>query len=121
MDTAYKSRIHLENSEYETFLTANGDPAGDVAWLRKEESKGKVYRAGMWRCGVSEAPYYFAADETFVMIEGVLQIQLEGGKVMRFGPGETGSFVEGANSVWTVIEPVLHFFIQTSCGNKDQS
>jgi uncharacterized cupin superfamily protein len=111
---AFRSKIHVDNAEYETFYTADGAPAGDVAWLRSTEKEGRTYKAGMWRAGVSEAPYLFAADETFVMIEGVLRIRLEDGTSFTFGPGDTASFVKGTNSTWTVVEPVLHFFIQTS-------
>jgi uncharacterized cupin superfamily protein len=68
----------------------------------------------MWRAGVSQCPYYFAADETFVMIEGMLRITLDDGQTFDFGPGDTGSFELGTHSIWEVIEPVLHFFIQTT-------
>ena len=68
---AYQSRIDVK--EYEIFLTADGLPAGEVAWLRNTARDGQTYKAGMWRADPSECPYYFAADETFVMIDGVLQ------------------------------------------------
>lgn len=109
---AFRSRVDV--TEYESFLTADGAPAGDVAWLRSTERDGRTYKAGMWRCGKSGGvPYLFAADETFLMIEGILEIKLEDGSTWVFGPGDTGSFVKGINSTWTVKEPVLHFFIQT--------
>ena len=111
---AYCSRIDVPDAQYESFLTADGASAGDVAWLRSTENEGRTYKAGMWRCGVSECPYYFAAHETFVMIEGTLQVKLEDGTTLTFGPGDTASFEIGTNSTWTVIEPVLHFFIQTT-------
>ena len=110
--TEFRSRIDVD--KYESFLTADGLPAGDVAWLRNTERDGQTYKAGMWRAEVSECPYYFAADETFVMMKGVLQVKLEDGTIMRFGPGDTGSFTKGIHSTWTVVEPVLHFFIQTT-------
>ena len=106
---AFRSRVDVK--EYQTFLTADGLPAGEVAWLRNTEREGQTYKAGMWRAGVSEAPYYFAADETFVMIEGVLRIKMENGQTLEFGPGDTASFVKGTNSTWMVVEagtPLLH-------------
>ena len=108
----YQSRIRADN--YESFLTADGLPAGDVAWLRNTTRGNQTYKAGMWRAGVSECPYYFAADETFVMVEGILRITLDDGQVFEFGPGDTASFELGTQSTWKVIEPVLHFFIQTT-------
>lgn len=109
---AFQSRIDVE--KYETFLTADGLPAGEVAWLRNTERDGQTYKAGMWRAGPSECPYYFAADETFVMIDGVLRIKLEDGATLEFSAGDTASFLKGTNSTWTVVEPVVHFFIQTT-------
>ena len=49
-----KSSIHVE--DYESFLTADGLPAGDVAWLRDSARGQQTYKAGMWRAGVSECP-----------------------------------------------------------------
>ncbi len=92
-----KSSIHVE--DYESFLTADDLPAGDVAWLRDSTRGNQTYKAGMWRAGVSECPYYFAADETFVMIEGVLRISLDDGQAFEFGPGDTGSFELGTHSL----------------------
>lgn len=109
---AYQSNILV--ADYESFLTADGLPAGDVAWLRNTTRDARSYKAGMWRAGVSECPYYFAADETFVMVEGLLRITLDDGQVFEFGPGDTASFELGTHSTWKVIEPVLHFFIQTA-------
>jgi uncharacterized cupin superfamily protein len=109
---AFRSRTDVK--EYEMFLTAEGLPAGEVAWLRNTECDGRTYKAGMWRADKSACPYYFAADETFVMVEGILQVKLEDGTTLEFGPGDTASFAKGTNSTWTVVEPVLHFFIQTT-------
>jgi len=111
-ETSYRSNIQV--SDYESFLIADGLPAGDVAWLRNTTRGTQTYKAGMWRAGVSQCPYYFAADETFVMIHGVLRITTDDGQVMEFGPGDTASFALGTHSTWEVVEPVLHFFIQTT-------
>ena len=107
-------KSNIDVGEYESFLTADDLPAGDVAWLRDSVRGNQIYKAGMWRAGVSECPYYFAADETFVMIEGVLQIMLDDGQEFEFRAGDTGSFELGTHSTWKVVEPVLHFFIQTT-------
>ncbi len=107
-------RSRVDTNEYEAFLTADGLPAGEVAWTRNTERNGQSYKAGIWRSPRSECPYYFAADETFLMIEGELRIVLEDGTTLSFGPGDIGSFEKGTNSTWTVVEPVVHFFVQTT-------
>lgn len=114
METAAHFSSRVRASNFEVFLTADGEPAGEVAWLRNTSRDGRTYKAGMWKAGPSSCPYYFAADETFVMIEGVLDIELEDGTKLSFGPGDTGSFQLGTRSTWTVKEPVVHFFIQTT-------
>jgi uncharacterized cupin superfamily protein len=108
----FSSKVEADN--YEKFFTADGEVAGEVAWLRNTERDGRTYKAGMWRADPSSCPYYFAADETFVMIEGILDIELEDGTKLRYGPGDTGSFLLGTNSTWMVVERVVHFFIQTT-------
>jgi uncharacterized cupin superfamily protein len=110
---AYRSSTHPPESDYDAFVGAEGGEAGVVAWLRSTGAEGRTLKAGMWRCEESEFPYLFGVDETFVMIEGILRVKLEDGTTWNLGPGETASFLKGTRSTWTVVEPVLHFFIQT--------
>ena len=113
-ESAWHSSTHPDESDYIGFVGAEGGEAGVVAWLRSEGAEGRHLKAGMWRCEVEpEFPYLFGVDETFVMIEGVLRVTLDDGRTWDFGPGETASFLKGTRSTWTVVEPVLHFFIQT--------
>jgi uncharacterized cupin superfamily protein len=113
-ESAYHSSTHPDESNYIGFVGAEGGEAGVVAWLRTDGAGGRHLKAGMWRCEEeSEFPYLFGVDETFVMIEGVLRVALEDGRSWDFGPGETASFLKGTRSTWRVVEPVLHFFIQT--------
>ncbi len=113
METSYRSATILDESAYGPFVGAEGDVAGVVSWLRTEGNDGCVLKAGMWQCEKSSFPYLFGLDETFVMIEGILRVELEDGRSWDLGPNETASFKKGTRSTWTVIEPVLHFFIQT--------
>lgn len=111
--TAYRSSTHPPESDYISFVGAEGGEAGDVAWLRTDGADGRHLKAGMWRCERSEFPYLFGVDETFVMIEGVLRVSLASGESWDLGPGQTASFLKGTRSTWSVLEPCLHFFIQT--------
>jgi uncharacterized cupin superfamily protein len=113
VEKAYRSSTHLDEAAYGPFVGAEGGEAGVVSWLRTGGSDGSVLKAGMWKCEKSTFPYLFGVDETFVMIEGVLRVELEDGRTWDLGPNETASFVKGTRSTWTVVEPVLHFFIQT--------
>ena len=110
---AYRSSTNPPESEYVAFVGAEGGTAGVVAWLRSTGAEGRTLKAGMWRCEKSEFPYLFGVDETFVMIEGILRVTLEDGTTADFGPGETASYLKGTRTTWTVVEPALHFFIQT--------
>ncbi len=52
-NNAYQSQIRVE--DYESFLTADGLPAGDVAWLRNTTRGDKTYKAGMCRRGSKDS------------------------------------------------------------------
>jgi uncharacterized cupin superfamily protein len=110
---AYRSSTYPPEEEFQAFVGAEGGEAGVVAWLRTTGAEGKTLKAGMWRCEKSEFPYLFGVDETFVMVEGVLRVAVEDGPTWDLGPGETASFLKGTRSTWTVVEPCLHFFIQS--------
>ena len=112
--SAFRSSTALGDDAYHPFVGAEGDVAGVVSWLRNEDDgDGLLLKAGMWKCEKSTFPYLFGVDETFVMIEGILRVDLEDGRSWELGPNDTASFEKGTKSTWTVVEPVLHFFIQT--------
>lgn len=116
-ESTYRSATMLDESAYGPFVGAEGDVAGVVSWLRTHDSDGRVLKAGMWKCETSSFPYLFGLDETFVMIEGVLRVEFEDGRCWELGPYETASFKKGTRSTWTVVEPALHFFIQTGASD----
>jgi len=72
-----------------------------------------VLEAGISQCEKSSFPYLFGIDNTVLMVEVILRVELEDGRSWDFDHTETASFQKGTRRTWTVVEPVLHFFLQT--------
>lgn len=95
---------------YEPFIH-DGQPFGQVHWLRTESGGDGVLYTGLWKHDVAVFPYIFPGDETFHLLEGRVQIELDGSGVVDLGPGAIVSFRKGQHSVWRIIEPMKKFFV----------
>jgi uncharacterized protein len=84
---------------------------GRVKWLRQDED----VQAGIWVCDPSEIPERnptnFDRDETIVILEGRLTVEIEDGPTVELGPGDSASFSRGSIGRWTVHESVKEFFV----------
>ncbi|HEY2717426.1 MAG TPA: cupin domain-containing protein [Solirubrobacterales bacterium] len=84
---------------------------GRVMWLRQE---GGV-EAGLWACAPEEIPprnrSVFPKDETILILEGRVRVEVEDGPTVELGRGDAASFHAGAVGYWTVLEPVKEFFV----------
>jgi uncharacterized cupin superfamily protein len=97
-------------TDYEAFMV-EGEPVGQVHWLRTESGgEGQLY-AGLWTCEPRAIPYTFPGDETFQVLEGEVRIELEGGEAVDLGPGDLASFPKGQESRWTIKAPFKKFFV----------
>lgn len=95
---------------FEPFIVA-GQAIGEVHWLRTAGSDGRTLAAGLWRADPMTFPYPFANDETIHILEGELEIALDGGEILKLGPGDLASFTKGTSSTWTVKTPFKKFFV----------
>jgi uncharacterized protein len=101
-------------SEFELFPLAevlDGDPRGQVHWLRKTGSGGATLMAGIFVGQPSRFRYTFETDETFHVIEGRVTIALDSGGSVTLGPGDIASFPRGAQATWEITEPLRKFFV----------
>jgi uncharacterized protein len=89
----------------------SGDPAARVAWLRTGSGGAGVLYTGMFTAEPSTFRYSFAGDESFHVLDGDLDIQVDGGEAVTLGPGDIVSFPKGASSTWTVRAPLRKFFV----------
>ncbi|HEX5467684.1 MAG TPA: cupin domain-containing protein [Gaiellaceae bacterium] len=69
--------------------------------------------AGIWRSVATTEDYFFAVDETFIVLEGTVEIDLpETGETISMSAGDIGYFDAGTRSVWRFGEPFKKFVVQ---------
>ena len=95
---------------------AVGIPVGaERIALRSRGSTG-VLKAGVFR--VTEPtpapaePYVIPGDETFIVLEGEVEIECEG-ETIRLKAGDMASFTTGQVTKWTIVKPFKKFFVVT--------
>ena len=94
---------------FEAILT--GDPAAAVSWLRTTSGGEGVLYAGMFIVAPSTFRYVFAGDESFHVLEGDVEIAVDGGPTVQLTAGDIASFPKGAHSTWTVRRALKKFFV----------
>jgi uncharacterized protein len=101
-------------TEFEPFPlpeVLDGDPRGQVHWLRRTGSGEATLMAGIFVGQPSRFRYTFETDETFHVIEGRVTIILDAGDSVTLGPGDIASFPQGARATWEIAEPLRKFFV----------
>jgi uncharacterized cupin superfamily protein len=88
-----------------------GDPAAGVAWLRTTATGDATLYAGIFVVQPSRFRYDFAHDECLHMIEGDVEIAVEGEAPVQLCSGDVASFSAGTTSTWTVRTPLRKFFV----------
>jgi uncharacterized cupin superfamily protein len=109
------SRSTVATDVYERYdgfeAVLSGDPAARVSWLRTTSGGDGVLYAGMFTVEPATFRYAFTGDETFHVLEGDVEIALDGGPSTRLRPGDIASFPKGATSTWTVVAPLKKFLV----------
>ncbi|MGD9714255.1 MAG: cupin domain-containing protein [Thermomicrobiales bacterium] len=89
----------------------SGEPRGGVHWLRDQSGGDGVLFTGLFRAEPSVFAYEFSGDESFHVIDGEIQIELDSGERVDLRAGDIASFPKGAKSTWTVKKPFRKFFV----------
>jgi uncharacterized cupin superfamily protein len=101
---------NIGTSEYEPFMV-EGEPFGDVHWLRVGSGGEGVLYAGLWTHDPADLPYVFPGDETFHVLEGEVTIDVEGSDSVTLHEGDIASFTKGQASTWHITQPFKKFFV----------
>ena len=88
-----------------------GDPAAGVAWLRTTASGEGTLYAGIFVVQPSRFRYDFGHDECLHVIEGDVEIVVDGEAPVRLRAGDVAAFSAGTTSTWTVHAPLRKFFV----------
>jgi len=97
---------------WEPCVTTGGRTIGEAEWLRRRTDGGWSHTAMLWRCDPMSFDYEFPGDESFLVISGLVRIELkEGGETIELKKGDVASFPKGTRSVWTILEPLEKFTV----------
>jgi uncharacterized cupin superfamily protein len=104
----------VEADTWEPFEVGDGRIIGEVHFLRSEDD-GSFY-AGLWRLPAGGMPepfdYEMAMNETIHVLEGAVELAIEGGPTLHLKAGDLASFRAGTNSRWTLREvPFRELFV----------
>jgi uncharacterized cupin superfamily protein len=105
---AYQSSTVAET--YEPFMV-DGKQIGEVHWLRDTAGGDGVLLTGLWRAEPGSFDYAFETDETFLLLEGAVSIDLEDGETVELKKGDLVSFVAGSKATWHVRSASKKFFV----------
>jgi uncharacterized cupin superfamily protein len=104
----------VDADTWEPFEVGDGRVIGEVHFLRAEED-GSFY-AGLWRMPGRDLPdpfdYEMAQNETIHVLEGEVELAVEGGPTLRLKAGDLASFRAGTSTRWTLrTVPFKEFFV----------
>jgi uncharacterized cupin superfamily protein len=89
----------------EPFDVGRGTLLGRVFWIRNEPH----LQVGIWSVNQHDvrsgppAPYVFSGDETILVLEGEVEIDVEPTTKLHLRAGDVASFKKGATSQWNII------------------
>lgn len=105
------------------YFTATADSAaagpfelGTVQWAREFGAADRPGLAsGYWYVTAEQAPETFpltaAFDESFHLLTGRLRIEFVGGDTVELSAGDSISYNQGAEMLWTVLEDASKYFV----------
>ncbi len=114
LDSYISNAVAAADASFEPAL--EGMP-GAMCWLRQSDNPS--VHAGIWRVldgewDSDDNEYEFPSDETFIVLEGRVVIQLENGTRYDLGPGDAASFAQGTRSTWDLTTPFRKFFVENT-------
>ena len=96
---------HGSSSEIpaEPYDVGRGTKLGRVFWIRNEPH----LQVGLWSVNQDDlrtapAPYVFTGDETILVLEGEVEVDVEPSTKVRLRAGGIASFKKGTTSQWNI-------------------
>jgi uncharacterized cupin superfamily protein len=84
---------HVDAEDYQ--------PEPEVGGLMHVLREDEHMQAGLWRVpdDLESVPFELPLDEALFVLEGEIEIEVEGGPTLRLGPGSIASFRKGMRSI----------------------
>ena len=92
----------------------SGDPKCKLNIIRTKGALTPVHQAMVLTIEPSTFRYRFERDESWIVLEGKVRIELEDGEVVNMETGDMVSILGGRNSTWQVFESFKKFVVITS-------
>ena len=96
-------------------FSVDGTPMGEMHWLQRPASIDETPQAAIWRVlpgsAPEEFPYEFHGNELMHVLEGVLEVAVEGGETVTIRAGEVAYFPAGTRSIWRLTTPLRKLFM----------
>jgi hypothetical protein len=87
----------------------SGNPtAGDFVFATSGDSR---EIRGIWSCTPGSFHWTFDTDETAIILEGRVSVEMEDGVTLHLGPGDLAFFPSGQKSIWTVEETFRKVYV----------
>jgi uncharacterized protein len=87
----------------------SGSPqAGDLVFSTSADSR---ETSGIWSCTPGSFHWTFDTDETSVILQGRVTVQMEDGVTLHLGPGDLAFFPNGQKSIWKVEENLRKVYV----------
>lgn len=90
-----------------------GDPKGRVKYLRKSTDGDGILRNGIFTAQPYTGEWTLQSDETLMLIEGEIRIEITGGEVLEAKSGDVITLRKGAHVVWTAKTPFREMFVMS--------
>ena len=106
---AFSSSTHAESFEPDPEL------GGEAQVFREDHD----VVAGLYRFLESREPfpYEYEQNETILVLEGGVRIEVEGGPTLDLGPGDVASVVAGSRATWHIVSvPFKELFVLSRAG-----
>jgi uncharacterized cupin superfamily protein len=104
----------IEPESWEPF-SVDGTPMGEMHWLQRPASIDAIPQAAIWRVlpgsAPEEFPYEFHGNELMHVLEGVLEVDIEGGDTVTVRAGDVAYFPAGTRSTWRLTTPLRKLFM----------
>jgi uncharacterized protein len=116
MAVSEKSHYHA-SSKTEDYVPVpvegvlEGEANVRVHWLRESASGEGTLLAGLLRADPSRIAYVFPGDETFLLLKGEVDIELETGETVSVRAGDMASFPRGLKSIWDIKSTMEKFVV----------
>jgi uncharacterized cupin superfamily protein len=118
--TGHVDRAELHPVDY-SGITVAGDPRARIARLCTEESGEWMSTVGVFECDPCTLVAPVETDETILVLDGEVRIELDNGTAVDLGPGDIAVLPRGAVATWHVKTWYKEFFVLSGMPTTSRS